>query len=87
MEPTEALALVAGKVDDELLLRNEYLAHYHFERNHQGVGNALLVQVPDENPSPLDDRPTSACEDVGGGDIVCCERLGGLLRFYYRKSA
>ena len=26
MEPVEALALVSGRVDDELLLRNEYLA-------------------------------------------------------------
>ena len=26
MEPIEALALVAGKVDEELLVRNEYLA-------------------------------------------------------------
>ena len=70
---------------------NEYLAHYHFERNHQGVGNTLLVRQPDENEKPglLDDRPTPACEDegLGVGDIVCRERLGGLLRFYYRKSA
>jgi len=26
MEPVEALALVSGRVDEELLLRNEYLA-------------------------------------------------------------
>jgi len=44
----------------------EYLAHYHAERNHQGLDNRLI----DPN------------EDVGGsdGDVQCRERLGGMLR-------
>ncbi len=51
----------------------EYMQHYHTERNHQGVGGRLLV--PDET--------------VGRtvGRIVCRERLGGTLKYYFRKAA
>jgi transposase InsO family protein len=51
----------------------EYLAHYHTERNHQGMENRILV----------------AGDEVGRtvGEIECRERLGGLLRYYYRKAA
>lgn len=52
---------------------NEFLTHYHHERNHQGLGNRLI------EPG----------EEVGvtEGSIVCGERLGGLLRYYYREAA
>ncbi len=52
---------------------NEFLAHYHHERNHQGLGNRLI-----------DPR-----EEVGAtdGSVTCRERLGGLLRYYYRQAA
>lgn len=52
---------------------NEFLAHYHHERNHQGLGNRLI------DPG----------EEVGvtEGSIACRERLGGLLRYYYREAA
>jgi hypothetical protein len=51
----------------------EYLAHYHAERNHQG----------------LDNRLTDPNEDIGGsdGDVQCRERLGGMLRYYHRQAA
>jgi transposase InsO family protein len=60
----------------EASLRNavrEFLAHYHAERNHQGMGNRILVPG----------------EEVGRtfGDVECTERLGGLLRYYHRKAA
>jgi len=50
-----------------------YIDHYHAERNHQGVGNQLLI------PGNEVDRTA--------GEVACRERLGGLLRYYYRKSA
>ena len=50
-----------------------FLEHYHHERNHQGLDNRILE--PGEEVS----RST--------GDIECRERLGGLLRYYYRKAA
>jgi len=60
----------------ERSLRNavcEYLAHYHAERNHQGLKNRLI----------------DSGEDVGraGGEVQCRERLGGMLRYYYRDAA
>jgi putative transposase len=50
-----------------------FLEHYHAERNHQGIGNRLIA----------------AGEEAGRatGEIVCRERLGGLLRYYYREAA
>jgi putative transposase len=50
----------------------EYVAHYHTERNHQGLDGRLIE--PPANGS-------------GTGPIACRERLGGLLRFYHRQAA
>ena len=49
-----------------------FIAHYHAERNHQGMGNQLLEPA----------------ESVGRGvgEIRCRERLGGLLRYYHRAA-
>ena len=52
---------------------NEYLAHYHTERNHQGLGNRLLD--PTHEAGSTDDS------------IQHRERLGGILNFYYREAA
>ena len=52
---------------------HDFLVHYHRERNHQGMANRIL--------------------DPGGevgwrqGSIRCCERLGGMLRYYHRDAA
>ena len=50
-----------------------YLSHFHAERNHQGLDNVLI------EPG----------EEVGkvAGKIECRERLGGLLKYYYRAAA
>ena len=53
---------------------NEYVEHYHAERNHQGKGNVLLFP-----------RPSPAGENEG--TIQCRERLGGLLKYYEREAA
>jgi transposase InsO family protein len=52
---------------------SEYTRHYHLERNHQGLANALI------DGSHLD--------AVGTGAVARRERLGGLLNFYYRQAA
>ena len=51
----------------------ECLAHYHHERNHQGLNNTII------DPG----------EEVGRsvGRIECRKRLGGLLKYYYRRAA
>ncbi len=50
-----------------------FLEHYHVERNHQGLENEL-IQPGDEVGSVA-------------GKIECRERLGGMLRYYYRDAA
>jgi transposase InsO family protein len=50
-----------------------FVAHYHRERNHQGLGNRLIL--PD-------------LAHVGTHAVIQCrERLGGMLKYYYRAAA
>jgi len=56
-------------------LRNavgQYLVHYHTERNHQGLENAIV----------------ESNSEVGTvtGNVKCRERLGGLIHYYYREA-
>jgi len=51
----------------------EYVAHYHTERHHQGLGNRLLTPAP----------TVAGCDSP----VKRRERLGGLLNFYHRKAA
>ena len=50
----------------------EYIEHYHVERTHQGLENKLI------EPSE-----TAGLEN---GTIDCRERLGGLLKYHYRRA-
>jgi putative transposase len=50
-----------------------YLAHYHTERTHQGLGNQLITPEPAQRDQ--------------GGVVVRRDRLGGLLCYYYRDAA
>jgi putative transposase len=50
---------------------NDFVEHYHSERNHQGKGNVLLFPNVGQGP-------------VRG--VRWCERLGGLLRYYCRAA-
>lgn len=52
-------------------LVGEYVTHYHEERPHQALGNA----------------PPTKLNPVNEGEVVCRERLGGLLRHYHRRAA
>jgi hypothetical protein len=51
-----------------------YTAHFHQERPHQGMGNA----IPFSATQPANDRE---------GPIQCHERLGSLLKYYERRAA
>ena len=51
----------------------EYTAHYHRERNHQGIDNRLI--------EPED------CVESASSATKCAQRLGGMLRFYHRAAA
>jgi transposase InsO family protein len=50
----------------------EFVHHYHEERPHQGLGNELIA-------------PKTTV--IGAGQVKCRERIGGLLKFYYREAA
>ena len=50
----------------------QYVDHYHLQRNHTGVGNELL------------NGRAAANSD---GEVVCHERLGGMLKVYSREAA
>ena len=50
----------------------QFIAHYHGERTHQGLGNQLIQ--PGESVGKAE------------GEIRCDERLGGLLRYYHRAA-
>jgi putative transposase len=50
-----------------------FVEHFPAGRSHQGVGNWLI------EPGEEAGRTT--------GQVVCRERLGGLLRYYYREAA
>ena len=57
-------------------LRNairEFVAHYHFERNHQGLGNRLII--------------SSYATLAKTGTVQTSRRLGGMLNYYYREAA
>ena len=51
----------------------EYVSHYHGERAHQGLDHQILLPGPEANQQT--------------GEIVCRERLGGLLKYYHRQAA
>ena len=51
---------------------DEYISHYHCERNHQGIESRIILpgaEAPEDGP------------------IIRRERLGGLLNFYTRQAA
>ena len=52
-----------------------YVSHFHTERNHQGMDNVILFPVPADRVGET------------AGEIRTRERLGGLLKFYYRDAA
>jgi hypothetical protein len=51
----------------------EFVAHYHRERNHQGLNNQLIMK-------------DHFCV-AGSGAIQRRPRLGGMLNYYYRQAA
>jgi hypothetical protein len=52
----------------------QYMAHYHRERNHQGIGDEPI------------NRPTAVVR-LHRDRVERRQRLGGMLNFYYREAA
>ena len=66
--------ILFGEASLRQVLSN-YVSHFHTERNHQGKDNVILFPAPADRIG----EPT--------GEIQTRERLGGLLKFYYRDAA
>ncbi|HEY6616833.1 MAG TPA: integrase core domain-containing protein, partial [Vicinamibacterales bacterium] len=49
----------------------EFVAHYHLERSHQGIGNELIQSLRRAD---------------GQGPVRRCQRIGGMLNYYYRAA-
>jgi len=49
---------------------DDFVEHYNRERNHQGIGNELI-----------DGHPSAEL-----GEVRSTDRLGGMLRYYYRAA-
>jgi putative transposase len=52
---------------------HQFVEHYHRERNHQGLGNRLII------------APQAVVHIQGA--IRRRSRLGGMLNYYYRQAA
>ena len=50
-----------------------FMAHYHQERNHQGLDDRLIA-------------PECLAPPGADGAVQCRARLGGLLRYYHRAA-
>jgi putative transposase len=62
---------VAGWINERQ--QQEFVAHYHFDRNHQALDNRLIISS--------EVTPTTT------GTVQINRRLGGMLNYYYRKAA
>mgnify|MGYP002382296263 CR=1 FL=1 len=65
------LALLIGQVSLRRAV-DEFMSHYHLERNHQGLGNQLIREWA-----------RNARTD---GPVQRRQRLGGMLSFYYKAA-
>ena len=52
---------------------HDFVMHYHYERNHQGLDNRLIMQEESHASRT--------------GAIQCRQRLGGMLNYYHRQAA
>ena len=76
--------IVFGQQHMDLMV-SEFVEHYHEERPHQSMDNDVLVAA---EPPPANDEHTKPPPDVVPvSQIACRERLGGVLKHYYRKAA
>jgi hypothetical protein len=54
----------------------EFMAHYHRERFHQGLGGQLIEM-----------KAGSTSVKRAHSKVVCRSRLGGMLNYYHRDAA
>ena len=69
---------------------DEFVAHYHGQRNHQGLGNELIkpwIHPTHGNHRGLGNELIKPwIHPTHGTHVRCRERLGGLLRYYHHAA-
>ena len=64
--------ILFGEASLKMVIKN-FMAHYHSERNHQGLANRIILPETSH---------------VGNsGSVQRRQRLGGILNYYYRVAA
>jgi len=59
------------------------MEHYNEDRPHQGIGN---VPLPKAAAKSKEKESEPATLPFPSGKIACKERLGGLIKHYYREA-
>ena len=68
--------IIFGESNLRRILKN-YIEHYHLERCHQGIENKIIES----------ENETLKHSQDSDDPIEIKERIGGLLKYYYRQSA
>jgi len=68
-------------------LVSEMVAHYHEERPHQAKDNDRLVPAISKSQKHKRKKDESPPDVIPVSQIECRQRLGGLLKHYYREAA
>jgi putative transposase len=66
-------------------LCQEYLAYYHEERPHQALENVPIRQAKKKGRKAKARNDTESSV-IPLSEVRCTQRLGGLLKHYYRKA-
>ncbi len=78
--------IVFGKEHFDYIV-SQYAAYYHDCRPHQGIGNVLLRRPRREPVEATAGDSNSQSLPLDLAQIKCEQRLGGLLKHYYRAAA
>ncbi|MEZ6073186.1 MAG: hypothetical protein R3C10_23690 [Pirellulales bacterium] len=67
------------------MIVSEFFQHYHKEPPRQGMDNDVLTAAASQPAKGDDKKPPPDVVPVS--QIACRQRLGGVLKHYYRKAA
>ena len=78
--------IVFGKEHFDYIV-SEYVGYYHECRPHQGIGNELMPRPRGESAQATTSGDGSDSAPLAVAEIKCEQRLGGLLKHFYRVAA
>ncbi len=69
------------------LLVSETVDHYHEERPHQALDKSILAPLPKAKRKKESKAKPPKGSTIALSEVRCKQRLGGLLKYYYRQAA